>query len=732
MALQSNLFDHPKTTPNEEHNPILFGHDPTERIVAVEAGERELILWQRLWDEKVVQITEPFTPWLLLTEPHPHLDIEPIELEGEGFRFLYEFSRWSAFTEARQYLRDEHVEHFAYPSAIKQALTRCGKTLFKGMTMADVVRMQIDIETEGLSPEPENNRILIIAVRDNRGLLEALTGEEPELIAHFVALLRERDPDILEGHNIYGFDLPFLMARAKRHNIPLAIGRDGSEARVGAIRNFAIGGTTRPFAPVYVYGRHVVDTFLAVQRFDWARGALTSYGLKEVARSLGIAEPERIEIPRDAMASIFQRDPERVLTYARQDVIETARLAEIVTPTEFYQAQMIPDSYSASAVTGSGEKINSLFARAYLAQNHAIPLPRPTHSYAGGYTDVRAVGVIDRIVKADVESLYPSIMLAHKIKPASDTLNVFLPALAELTQQRFVAKARARSTEGAERHYWDGLQGSFKVLINSFYGYLGAAGFNFNDPEAAGRITEIGRKLVQEIAARMEATGSRVIEIDTDGVYFVPPGHVQGEEAERAYVAEIGETLPEGIRLAFDGRYKAMISLKTKNYVLQGYDGVITLKGASLRSRADEEFGREFLEKAIELLLAHRPEEISRLYEQTIEDIRNNRIPIEKLCRRERVTEKTFTSANKMRSARIARNASIGDYVTVYERTNGELALLEDYTPGDENTPYYMEKLYKFACRLQEAIGERFHELIPKPTPQGLPGRMQRQLDLFG
>jgi DNA polymerase I len=454
--------------------------------------------------------------------------------------------------------------------------------------------------------------------------------------------------------------------------------------------------------------------------------------VKEVARTLGIAESERVEIRGDELGTLYRRDPERVLTYARQDVIETARLAEIVTSTEFYQAQMIPDSYGASAVTGSGEKINSLFIRAYLAQNHAIPRPRPSHSYPGGYTDVRAVGVIDRVVKADVESLYPSIMLTHHIKPASDTLNVFLPALAELTQLRFAAKARARSTEGAEHHYWDGLQGSFKVLINSFYGYLGAEGFHFNDPEAAGRITEIGRELVQEIANRLEATHSRVIEIDTDGVYFVPPEDVQGEEAERAYVAKIGKTLPEGIRLAFDGRYRAMISLKTKNYVLQGYDGTLTLRGASLRSRADEEYGREFLEQAILLLLERRIEEIARLYEQTIEGIRHNRVPIEKLCRRERVTEKTFTSVNKTRSAKIARNASIGDFVTVYERANGELALLEDYRPGDENTIYYMEKLYKFACRLQEAIGERFHQLIPKPTPQGLPNRAQPQLDLFG
>ena len=78
-----------------------------------------------------------------------------------------------------------------------------------------------------------------------------------------IALVRERDPDVIEGHNVYGFDLPYVMARCKRHNIRLSIGRDGSEPRVGQERNYAIGGTSRPYIPIYIHGRHV----LAVMRY---------------------------------------------------------------------------------------------------------------------------------------------------------------------------------------------------------------------------------------------------------------------------------------------------------------------------------------------------------------------------------------------------------------------------------------------------------------------------------
>ena len=40
--------------------------------------------------------------------------------------------------------------------------------------------------------------------------------------------------------------------------------------------------------------------------------------------------------------------------------------------------------------------------------------------------------------------------------------------------------------------------------------------------EAAAQITTTGQRLVQQVAAEIEQSGGQVIEIDTDGVYFVP------------------------------------------------------------------------------------------------------------------------------------------------------------------------------------------------------------------
>lgn len=722
----------------------LFGHDPTERIVSVELDYEEGLSIYRRLESGVVREQAPFHPWILLTRvPEISLpDAEFTSLQGEGYSVLAEFPGMSAYQEARFRIREAHLDNLTYPAGAKMALIRSGMTLFKGMSFEDVHRFQFDIETDGLNPEPEGNRILMIAVADNQGLIELIEGDEKAILERFVSLINERDPDVIEGHNVLGFDFPFVMARAERHGVRIRIGRDGSEPRKGPERNYAIaaGGNTRPFTPIYLHGRHVLDTYLVVQRFDWAKQALTSYGLKECARVFGFAEEERVELPRSEIAQIYRDDAPLVRTYARQDVIETQKLAALISPVEFYQAQMIPDNYGQVVVTGNGEKINALFIRAYLAANRAVARMQPPTPYEGGYTEVRERGVLQHVVKADVESLYPSLMLTHSIAPASDTLGIFLPCLRDLTDRRLDAKRRAVESKSeassgntmASPQYWEGLQGSFKVLINSFYGYLGGP-FHFNDYEAARKVTNLGRELVQDVARNLEQTESRVIEIDTDGVFFVPPPGIENEEQERTYIAQIGASLPPGIRLAFDGRFATMLSLKTKNYVLVTYEGKKIFKGASLRSRADERYGRRFLAKAVDCLLEGHFDGVAELYAETIEAILNGKLPIDDLVRRERITDKTFNSDSKKRSAEVAKGVSVGEHVLVYERTDGTLGLLSEYRQ-DENKKYYMDKLYKFAKRLEDVFSDAalFSKYIPKPTAQGLPKQLQTSFDLFG
>ncbi len=60
-----------------------------------------------------------------------------------------------------------------------------------------------------------------------------------------------------------------------------------------------------------------------------------------------------------------------------------------------------------------------------------------------------------------------------------------------------------------------------------------------------------------------------------------------------------------------------MLSLKMKNYVLVEPNGHKIFKGSSLRSRADERYGRHFLTDAVNLLLDEKPEQLSKLYQRS-------------------------------------------------------------------------------------------------------------------
>lgn len=704
----------PPATPALEYDPVLFGKDPTPYIVAVEPIDSRIRLFIREGGQ-LRTVEEPFRPWLLSDMQMAMDGVHWQELEGElegrrMLKYLAVCDGREVFENLRRALREAHREIIAYGSLARQYLMLSGKTLFKGMTFADLHRMQLDIETTTLAHDQAGAQILMIALSDTRGYEAVLDGDEKQMLEQLVERIQALDPDVIEGHNLFGFDLPYLAARAQALGVPLKLGRDGSELRFGSPRQCIIGANSRTFTPAFAHGRHLIDTYLSVQRFDIGRGDLESYGLKEATQQLGIAAPDRIYLEREQIPDLWRTDPETVRRYCLQDVHETRRLADLTLPTEFYQCQMLPDTLQNLATIGTGEKANLMFLRAYLAEGHAIPAPQGAREYPGGYTEVRQVGLIPRIVKADVESLYPSVMLRYGIKPRADHLNVFLPTLERLRRLRLDAKARAKQTQGAESAYWDGLQNSFKILINSYYGYLGGP-FHFNDYDAAEQVTLTGQELVKQIAAEIERLGGLVVEIDTDGVYFQPPPEVQTEADEIAFVERVGAVLPEGIRLAYDGRYKAMLSLKTKNYVLQGYDGKLTFKGASLRSRADEKFGREFLNSATQWLLNGEPERVVAEYRRLARAILNGEVDIEQLCRRERVTQKSKQDTHPLYP--LARRFQIGDYIMVYRKRDGSLGLLEEYA-GDEDREHYVDKLYKFAARLEPLFPD-FDARFPKP-----------------
>jgi len=682
------------------------------------------------------KITESFSPWLLLEAPE---DVNRAGLAGVSnitalkgggeFRHLVHFHTWNHFLEARDRLSTDGILHFNINTPVKQHLLLTGQTLFADMRFEDLHRLQLDIETLSLDPQAPEAEIILISLSDNRGfetILSGLKSTEPELLQQLNSHILDRDPDVIEGHNIFEFDLPYIAARAKVHNVPLTWGRDGSELRAGHGRQrYKVGAQSPDFRPSYVHGRHIIDTLHQVQRFDIA-GKLEQYGLKPVIRALGLERSDRTFVEGEDIAKTWQTDPQKLIEYALDDVRDVRALSQMVVPTEFYQTQVLPYSFQAAALSGTGEKINALMVGHYLRRGLAIPRPRKTKDFGGGYTELVADGIFQRVVKADVESSYPSIMLSNQIRPATATEQAFLPLLEQLTQRRLKAKTNFQNAQTeTDRAYWDGLQGSYKILINSFYGYLAYGRANFNDYDAAEQVTTIGQQIAHSLVHTLKEQGAEIIEVDTDGVYFVSPPQVNNEKDERKLIEAVSATLPQGIHLSHDGRFKGMISLKAKNYMLIDYDGQLTVKGSSLRSRRDERIFRRFFTEVAPLLVEKDWEAASQTYLDLAHKLQDGQIAPEEFCRWERISKKTFSNPNLRRLAEAAKDCKIGDKIAVYQRDDGSLARTEFFA-HDEDRKYLLRRLHDIAERFHPLFSDaEFKKLFPLVQP-----KMRDQLTL--
>jgi DNA polymerase I len=351
---------------------------------------------------------------------------------------------------------------------------------------------------------------------------------------------------------------------------------------------------------------------------------------------------------------------------------------------------------------------------------------------------VRRVRSFSPVVNCDVESLYPSIMLADRIAPASDRLSVFLPMLHVLTQRRLHAKRRERETSGRTSAQWRGIQSSFKVLINSFYGYLGYGRGYLNDYDAAEAVTLRGQHIVQHIVEELERRGAQAIEIDTDGVFFQPPPEIADEAGEEQLIDAINATLSRGIRLALDGRYRGMLSLKLKNYALLGYDGSVILKGSSLRSRREERYLRRFLHDAVVRQL--RPADHGSMrdfYLDVAERILAGALPPDDIFRTETITDQTFRSESNRRLADAVEGERVGERIAVYQRADGSIARASNYA-GDEDRTYLLRRLRDMADRFRPlyesdaAFDYDFPLISTRTDIQALrAARPVTQLDLF-
>src|SRR5437667_2127410 len=130
-----------------EKNTMLFGADPTSRIVAIELGETGTVkVYRREKNGSTIVEVEPFHPFVWCDSDAVDLGIEAEKLEGDlkyGWRVTVDSGK--ELTALRNGLEKANRDFFAFHGPVQHYLAATGRTLFKSLPFKELKRLQLEV-----------------------------------------------------------------------------------------------------------------------------------------------------------------------------------------------------------------------------------------------------------------------------------------------------------------------------------------------------------------------------------------------------------------------------------------------------------------------------------------------------------------------------------------------------------------------------------------------------------
>ena len=387
--------------------------------------------------------------------------------------------------------------------------------------------------------------------------------DERALLQGLVEQLREQDPDLILGWNLINFDLDYLERRCRRHGLPFAIGRDGGNARILAPRR---SGQPRIAS---IPGRVALDGIEQLRAAFWS---FDSFALDHVARQL-LGQGKLIGDEEDRISEIRRRFREDRIGLARYN-LEDCRLVERI----FDHTRLIDFCLQRARLTGLtlGRQGGSVaaFDNLYLPRLHRAGVVawdigsfEFDASSPGGYVMESSPGLYDNVLVLDFKSLYPSIIRTFLIDPlgmaraGDDAVPGFLGARFSRHQHILPAVIEAlwQEREAARRDHDAPLSQAVKILMNSFYGVLGADGCRFRNPALTSSITRRGHWIITRSRDWIEDQGLRVIYGDTDSLFVL-----LGPGVDEAGARHRGAALATGLNRWWEQRIREEFGLESR------------------------------------------------------------------------------------------------------------------------------------------------------------------------
>jgi len=347
---------------------------------------------------------------------------------------------------------------------------------------------------------------------------------ESELLTRFLNLFNKIQPTVITGWNTDGYDIPYLIGRCKK----------------------VLGAQSiKKLSPVGIVDYNPKFTYTELPNYR-----LDTVAKKELGRG-------KVEYEGD-LQHLFETDIHKFVEYNMTDVDLVYELDEklqlLGLARTICHKGHVPyeDVYHASKYL-DGAAIVDLKRNGFVAPNKQFRFveDEEDESLAGAYVMPPVPGLYNWIYDLDLTSLYPSIIMTLNISPEtkigvinnwdetcllkSEPTQVhfadgtfvqdvktwlidnnytvasngvvyrndkkgFLPAILEkwFDERVEFKDERDKYAVGTEEYkFYDAMQLTQKVLLNSFYGVLGLKTFRFYDMDNAGAITAVGQSIIK-------------------------------------------------------------------------------------------------------------------------------------------------------------------------------------------------------------------------------------------
>ncbi len=466
---------------------------------------------------------------------------------------------------------DDAKQSFTILSPVEQYLIQKKKRLFKGIEdYSDVYRFVFDIETTGL--EPETSKIILIGVKDNKGLQKTISafGEDGEkkCIEEFFQIIRELKPTIIGGYNSASFDWPFILKRAEILGVDVngltsIFTSQGMKEKEGILK---LANEIEPYTQHVIWGFNIIDIAHSVRRAQAINSEIKSWGLKYITKYLEKEKQNRVYVDGAYISKIYldnesyyvnpktgnykkigepgtenllQKFPGKyeiwpgrkiVEQYLDDDLTETMVVDDSFSQSTFLLSKLVPTTYERIATMGTATLWKIIMLAWSYENNLAIPAKDEKRAITGGLSRLLNVGYSKNIVKFDYASLYPSIQLVYDVFPECDVMGVQKSMLKYFRNIRIKYKRLAgelKDKDPVMAEMYDRKQLPIKIFINAYFGSLSAPQvFPWGDMNMGETITCVGRQCLRMMIMFFMNKGYKPLVMDTDGVNFETPNDV--------------------------------------------------------------------------------------------------------------------------------------------------------------------------------------------------------------